>query len=409
MAINKRGPAAAKGSTSTRGRRGRPANRGPSVSRLPSTRINRGQHRRNLVNDDDEQAGRDDARAARRAEALEEEVRLREEEEQAAQEEGEEEEDAELAVILARVEQLKAQKADRIARQGTPRALTVLGGPSSQTTLGSMAWQGEESLVSVELSDRYPTIDESHFKAIKENKFKPINVVKLTTDFIMDRSKVKVISVGSDVALEAREEDALSGELKGLPHLIRCFLIYMSILLHFTHESLEKPLRIGMLAYVEQLWIFSGTYTFDSIKIYHMAFHTLRIRRGIDDGALWERIDSNLERRTMRLKQQSAEFTATSTAKRFNPGPYSGTSQASSSAFTPGQFNQPYPNGSSTCHRWNSGTDCYQATCKFRHVCAICNGNHRARECRVPGKVPEGRSTTADPRPPTVAPSGPRR
>lgn len=248
---------------------------------------------------------------------------------------------------LARVEQLKARKAERdAAHQGTSGS----SGLPSQTTLGSATvWQGEESLISVELSDRYPTIDESHFKAIKENKFKPINVVKLTTDFIMDRSKVKVISVGSDVALEAREEDALSGELKGLPHLIRCFLIYTSILLHFTHESLEKSLRIGILAYVEQLWIFSGTYTFDSIKIYHMAFHTLRVRRGIDDGALWEKTDSNLERRTLKLKQQP-DFTAAATnatLKRFNSNSYLGTTHASPSAYVSGQLNQP---NLPTCH-----------------------------------------------------------
>lgn len=352
MAINKRGSATAKAAASTRSR-GRPSNQGLTIAFcLPSTRTNRGQHRRNLLNNDNEQAETNNARAARLAEAQEEEACLIEEEEQATQEETAAEEDEELATILAKVEQLKTKKAEREARQGTPRALTLLGRQPTQTSLASVAWQGEESLISIELSDRYPTIDESHFKAIKENKFKPINVVKLTTDFVMDRSKVKVISIGSDVALEARKEDALSGELKGLPHLIRCFLIYMSILLHFTHDSLQKLLRIGMLAYVEQLWIFSGAYTFDSIKIYHMAFHTFRIRQGIDDGALWEQIDSNLERRTMKLKQQ-IEFTSTSAPKRFNPSStHTGMLQASSSTFNaPSQFNQSSNPNFPTCHR----------------------------------------------------------
>lgn len=77
----------------------------------------------------------------------------------------------------------------------------------------------------------------------------------MTTDFVMDWSKFDVISVDSDVALEAREEDALSGELNGLPHLIRCFLIYTSILLHTTQQSLREPFRIEMLAYVPNLMI----------------------------------------------------------------------------------------------------------------------------------------------------------
>ena len=129
----------------------------------------------------------------------------------------------------------------------------------------------------VELFHRYLAIDKVHLKAIKENKFKPINLVKVTTEMTLDRSKVKVLTVGSDVALEAREEDALSAELKGISHLIRCFLIYMGILLHFTHDSLEKRLRIGMLAYVERLWSWSSTYTFDSVRQYHFLFHSLRI------------------------------------------------------------------------------------------------------------------------------------
>lgn len=144
-------------------------------------------------------------------------------------------EDKELIATLARVELLKARRAARIATPQRTTRLAVLGGtPPPQTILGPSTmlgssvgtqdlvttWQGKELLISVELSNRYPTIDKLHFKAIKKNKFKLINVVKLTTDFGIDRSKVKVIAVGSNVALKAQKEDALSRELKGLPHLI---------------------------------------------------------------------------------------------------------------------------------------------------------------------------------------------
>lgn len=50
-----------------------------------------------------------------------------------------------------------------------------------------MMLQGESplnsiDLVSAEWFQRYLAIDEVHFKAVEENKFKPINLVKLTTE-----------------------------------------------------------------------------------------------------------------------------------------------------------------------------------------------------------------------------------
>lgn len=204
-------------------------------------------------------------------EAQAEETRFREEAEQAREEEKQQvQKETKLAAALARIEQLKAQKLERETRWSAmvpatpltierPQSQTTVGftltteGAQSQATIGSAMQQGESSLVSVKLFEQYPAIDKAHLKAIKENTFKPINVVKLTTNMILDRSKVKILAVRSNVALKAQEEDAALGELKGLSHLICCFLIYMNILLHFTQNSLEKPLRIRMLAYVEQL------------------------------------------------------------------------------------------------------------------------------------------------------------
>lgn len=415
-------PADRSSSAAPAARRGRPRRAaadplGPPP-RLPSTRANRGHNRRNLVNDNDQQAGGNDARIMRLIEAQEEETRLREEAEQAAEEEEEaQQQDAELAATLARVAQLKVQKAERDARRNTLTSLPTIGGPQSQTTVGSAlgiegpqsqtllgsSRQGESSLVSVELFERYPAIDEMHLKAIKENTFKPINVVKLTTEMVLDRNKVKLLAVGSDVAVEAREEDAVLGELKGLSHLIRCFLIYTNILVHFAQESLQKSLWIGMLAYVEQLWSFSSTSTFESVRQYHFLFHSMRIRRGIDDGALWGQGDSNLERRTLRLKPQTDH--AASGRSRYGLNTYTSQPHAPSGTHPSGtQQNQPSP-FSPTCHRWNAGTDCYEPGCKFRHACAGCNGSHRAKDCRVPNRTNERQP---GPAPNPAAPTGQR-
>lgn len=69
-------------------------------------------------------------------------------------------------------------------------------------------------------------INESLFKAISENILAPINILKLSTDYTPDREKMK--------AVDALEEDALLSEVKGSSHLLRCFLLYSTILLHFT-------------------------------------------------------------------------------------------------------------------------------------------------------------------------------
>ncbi|MCJ1471187.1 hypothetical protein MMC07_009835 [Pseudocyphellaria aurata] len=104
--------------------------------RLSSTRISRGQNRRNMVDDTDHQAGANDAFIALR-EAQQEEACLRKEAEQAAEEEEDRaRRDAKLVATLARVEELKAQKVERDARWGAT-TLSVIGGPQSQTASGS--------------------------------------------------------------------------------------------------------------------------------------------------------------------------------------------------------------------------------------------------------------------------------
>ena len=170
-----------------------------------------------MVNDIDQQAGINNANITVR-EAQEEETCLCKEVQQGTEDEEEKiQQKTELTATLATVKQLKAQKAEREARQGI-LTLSVIGGPQSQNGLTSR--QGEKFFVSIELFERYPAIDKIHFKAIKENTFKPINVVKLTTKMALDRNKVKILAMGSEVAVDTREEDALLGELKRLSYLI---------------------------------------------------------------------------------------------------------------------------------------------------------------------------------------------
>lgn len=291
------------------------------------------------------------------ATAKEQEACLCKEAEVADQDEKMSKNDTKLTETLTRVKQLQTEKAERKTRWSTTRPIitTTTSGElqplmlvgSLQNLLQDESFFVSNTLVSVKLFNQYSAIDEVHLKAIKKNKFKPINLVKLTTEMTMDRDKIKVLTIGSEVALEACKKDAASAKLKGLPHLIWCFLIYMSIFLHFTHNSLKESLCISMLVYVEHLWGWTGTYKFDSIRQYYFLFHSLYIQKGIDDGPPWEKINENMKSQMLKVKPAQPEYTSAS--KQFNTGIYSGQGQTASSSQTPvvlGQSNHFLP----MCH-----------------------------------------------------------
>ena len=71
-----------------------------------------------------------------------------------------------------------------------------------------------------DLAVQYPAINESLFKAISKNTPAPINILKLSTDYIPDREKMKVLKVSNALAVDALEEDALLSEVKGSSHLL---------------------------------------------------------------------------------------------------------------------------------------------------------------------------------------------
>lgn len=97
-------------------------------------------------------------------------------------------------------------------------------------------------LIFIELFQQYLAINKVHFKIVKENKFKLINLIKLTTKITLNQNKIKVLIIGSNVALKACKKDALLAEVKGFLHFICCFLIYMKIPLYFTFNFLQKLL-----------------------------------------------------------------------------------------------------------------------------------------------------------------------
>ena len=74
----------------------------------------------------------------------------------------------------------------------------------------------------ISLLVRFPTI---HKKDILHNRFKPENILKLSTSFTTIKT-VKYIKVGDSIELETHEDDSTAGEAKSITQLLRCFLLY---------------------------------------------------------------------------------------------------------------------------------------------------------------------------------------
>lgn len=95
-----------------------------------------------------------------------------------------------------------------------------------------------------DLAVRFTAINETLFKAVSENTLAPVNILKLSTNYTPDREKMKVLKA----SIDALEEDALVSEVKGLSHLLRYFLLYSTILLHFTPSAIRYDLTIDLHA-----------------------------------------------------------------------------------------------------------------------------------------------------------------
>lgn len=96
---------------------------------------------------------------------------------------------------------------------------------------------------------------------------------------------MKVPKVNSTLAVDTLEQDALLSEVKGPAHLLRCFLFYRTILLHFTTSAIPYDLTFGLHAYFDRFLGFTVLYTWDSVESFHVMFHRARMSEGIADGA----------------------------------------------------------------------------------------------------------------------------
>lgn len=232
--------------------------------------------------------------------ALEKEV-ARERDVEAANRQTEIEQEAELAAEEARVLALRIAIQARRGRPVVPPPVANLLGNANATRDGALTTVPFQpyrtqamSPLFRDLAVRYPAINESLFKAIFDNTLAPINILKLSTDYTPERERIKFSKINSTLAVETVEEDALLSKVQGCSHLLRCFLLYCTILLHFIPLEIRYDLTIGLHAYIDRFFGFTLLYTWDSVKFFHFMFHRARMSEGIADGLGWSQANNTL-------------------------------------------------------------------------------------------------------------------
>ena len=119
----------------------------------------------------------------------------------------------------------------------------------------------------------FPTIHKEHFEDILHNRFKPENILKLSTIFTTIKPRVKYIKVGDIIELATHEDDSTASKAKSITQLLRCFLLYGQIIIHFAPFSVQLELSAALAAHVDRLLGHSMFYTWETLRLFHFHFH----------------------------------------------------------------------------------------------------------------------------------------
>lgn len=100
---------------------------------------------------------------------------------------------------------------------------------------------------------RFPTMRKEHFEDILDNRCKPENILKLSTSLTKIKPWVKYTKVGDSIELATHEDDSTAGEAKSITQLLRCFLLYGQIIIHFAPPTVQLELSTALAVYVDRL------------------------------------------------------------------------------------------------------------------------------------------------------------
>jgi hypothetical protein len=101
------------------------------------------------------------------------------------------------------------------------------------------------NLVIQGLHIRYPAIEPTLFRDIPDNKFKPENVMKLSTSFTPTPRRKETLTLGT-YTIPTVEHDCASDDYRGdIPSLMQPFEFYGQILVQFAPPGIRLDLQFG--------------------------------------------------------------------------------------------------------------------------------------------------------------------
>ena len=144
------------------------------------------------------------------------------------------------------------------------------------------------------LQIRFPTVDPIYFKEILENRFRPENLIKLSSTFMQPPRRQESITLGS-FTIPTSERDGDASEYRGLASITQPLGIYIQALLHFCPDSVERELGHALHLYTDLLHTINRSHTLESLKTFHFAFHRKRMALRLYDPTGWRDRDSDLQ------------------------------------------------------------------------------------------------------------------
>ncbi len=142
----------------------------------------------------------------------------------------------------------------------------------------------------------YRSVDIQYIRDFKKNKFKPENIMKLSTSVRRTREAAKSLKIGTTgLEIEAREDDCTTADAKGIIPLLWDFHVYKQILVFLAAPGNKLQLQLALGKYAEHLMMMWEMYTWDSVREYHFDFHQARILESIDNSVAWRTPDHKLK------------------------------------------------------------------------------------------------------------------
>ena len=101
---------------------------------------------------------------------------------------------------------------------------------------------------------KYRSMDIQYIRDIKKNKFKPENIMKLSTSVKHTREAAKRLRIGSSrLEIEAKKEDCTTANAKGIIPLLRAFHVYAQILISLAAPGNKLQLQLVLSKCIEHL------------------------------------------------------------------------------------------------------------------------------------------------------------